>query len=60
LTEKELDSRYEALLEEQYLLKKYANLDLFEQNQIPAEDRRWWLDRIKRDQEEEKERAQKA
>jgi len=57
LTDEELESRYESLLEEQYLLKTHAKLSLFEQEQIPAEDRRWWIERIKKAQEEQEAQA---
>lgn len=48
------------MLEEQYLLKKHGGLSLFEQEQIVAEDRTWWYHRIKKDLDEEQERANRA
>ena len=36
------------------MLKKGADLNLFEQNNITAEDRAWWVKRIEKQQEAEK------
>jgi len=60
LTDQELENRYDSILEEQYILKKHANLSIQEQELIHAEDRRWWLERIKKDHEEEESRASRA
>lgn len=39
-------------MEQQFQLKYYGNLTLFEQNQMPAEDRAWWVERIHRELKE--------
>jgi len=44
-------------MEEEYLLKKHANLQLTEIANMSAETRRWWLKRIKKDRDEENEAA---
>lgn len=60
LSNEELESRYEAILEEQFTLKTYGNLSLLEQEQIHAEDRRWWYERLKKKIEDDKKAASKA
>lgn len=55
----ECERIYESLCEEEYLLKKHANLSLIEISGMSAETRKWWLKRIKRDKEEEQEAANK-
>lgn len=41
-------------MEESFILKTYGELSLFEQNQLTAEDRTWWLRRLKKKAEDEK------
>jgi len=36
-------------MEQQFQLKYHGNLDLFEQNMMPAEDRAWWMKRIEKE-----------
>ena len=48
------------MLEQQYQLKRYGKLTLFEQDQMTAEDRAWWIQRIDRDHKEQAEREKKA
>lgn len=43
-------------MEQQFQLHYYGGLSLFEQNQMTAEERSWWLSRVKRARDEENER----
>jgi hypothetical protein len=47
-------------MEEQFILKEYGDLSLFEQNQMVAEDRAWWIKRLEREYEEKAKREQDA
>ena len=47
-------------MEQQFLLKRYGKLDLFEQNQMSGEDRSWWLKRIKEENDKQAEEEKKA
>ena len=42
-------------MEQQFQLKHYANLNLFEQNMMPAEDRAWWMKRIEKEMKDKAE-----
>lgn len=42
-------------MEVSYRLKKHGNLSLFEQDNMTAEDRKWWIERIEKDLEAEQE-----
>jgi hypothetical protein len=44
-------------MEQEYILKREAGLSLFEIAFMSAEDRLWWLRRIKEDREKEKDAA---
>jgi len=44
-------------MEEQFQLKTYGDLSLFEQNQMTAEERGWWMRRLQRHFDEEKAKA---
>lgn len=44
-------------MEEQFQLKTHGNLSLFEQNQMTAEERGWWMRRLQRHIDEERARA---
>lgn len=35
-------------MEQQFQLKMHGNMSIFEQNQMTAEDRRWWIERLKK------------
>jgi hypothetical protein len=52
--------RYYDLLEEQFILKCYGELSLFEQQCLTAEDRVWWIQRINKKNEEERKEFDKA
>lgn len=58
----EYDKAYYNLLEQQFLLKYYGNLSLFEQASMIAEDRAWWMKRIEKEikDKEDNERRQMA
>jgi hypothetical protein len=45
-------------MEQQFQLKNYGKLSLFEQNQMPAEERAWWMRRLDREFKERKEREE--
>lgn len=36
-------------MEQTFMLKEYGKLNLFEQNNMTSEDRRWWLKRLERE-----------
>ena len=52
----QLDKVWERLMEEQFQLKEYGKLSLFEQNQMTAEERIWWLKRLSRENDERNKR----
>lgn len=39
-------------MEQQFQLKYYGNLSVFEQDQMSAEDRAWWIERISKELKE--------
>lgn len=39
-------------MEERFQLKEYGHLNFFEQAQMPADERRWYLDRLKKEADE--------
>jgi len=47
-------------MEQQFQLKRYGDLDLFEQANMNAEDRAWWLKRIEKELKEQAEREKQA
>lgn len=47
-------------MEEQFQLHEYAKLSLFEQDQMTAEERAWWLKRTQKEIEERNKREQDA
>ena len=47
-------------MEESYLLKRHGKYTLHEQNDMTAEERKWVLNRIKKQADEEKQEADKA
>ena len=42
-------------MEQTFILKRYGNFSLFEQNLMTAEERKWYITRIKRERENETE-----
>jgi len=60
LSHDEFERIYNNLLEQQFLLKTYGKLTLFEQNSMTAEDRRWWMQRIQEENEKKAEEEKKA
>lgn len=44
------------MMEQQFQLKEYGGLNLFEQAQMTAEERGWWLKRLDRERKEQQER----
>jgi hypothetical protein len=40
-----MDKHFNQLMEQEYSLKEYGKLNLFEQNTMPAEERAWWIKR---------------
>jgi hypothetical protein len=46
-------------MEQQFQLKHHGNLSLFEQNQMPAEDRGWWMKRLQKEHKDKQEAEQK-
>jgi len=47
-------------MEEQFQLHEYAKLSLFEQDQMSAEERAWWLKRTQKEIEERNKRENEA
>lgn len=43
-------------MEQQFQLKHYGNLSLFEQNQMTAEERAWYVKRIDKEQRDQNEK----
>ncbi len=43
-------------MEQRFQLKEYGNLSLFEQAQMPAEERAWYIKRLDREYKEKAER----
>lgn len=60
LTSEQFLSKYYDLLEEQFILKTYGDLSLFEQQCLNYEDRQWWYERLKKKMEDEREQADKG
>jgi len=60
LNPSEFEKIYNNIMEQQFLLKRYGKLDLFEQNEMSAEDRNWWLRRIKEENDKQAEEEKKA
>jgi hypothetical protein len=47
-------------MEQQFQLKHYGKLDLWEQAHMNAEDRAWWLKRIEKELREKAEKEKQA
>lgn len=47
------------LMEQQFMLKQYGNISLFEQNSMTAEERTWWINRLEKEAQRRKEEMQK-
>lgn len=60
LRPEEYDRQYQNLMEQQFLLKRYGKLDIFEQAAMSAEDRQWWLKRVQEENEKQAEAEKKA
>lgn len=60
LNPEEYEKLYNNIMEQQFLLKRYGRLDLFEQNNMSAEDRQWWLKRIKEEHDKQAEEEKRA
>jgi len=45
------------LLEEQFILKYHGKLSIFEQENINSEDRQWWINRLKKQFEDEEDKS---
>jgi hypothetical protein len=60
LKPEEYDKQYGNLMEQQFLLKRYGKLTLFEQAAMSSEDRQWWLKRIQEENEKQAESEKKA
>jgi hypothetical protein len=51
-----LEKQYDSLLEQQFLLKQHGGLTLFEQDNMTAEDRKWWIKRLEKENRDREER----
>lgn len=47
-------------MEEEFQLKEYGHLSLFEQSQMTAEERAWWLKRVQKEIEDRNKRESEA
>ena len=56
----ELDNEYYHVLEQMFQLKHHGHLNLFEQDLLTAEDRKWWIDRIKKQYEDEEKQSKSS
>jgi hypothetical protein len=45
-------------MEQSFQLKQYGNLSLFEQEQLTAEDRGWWMRRLQKEHKDRQESEQ--
>lgn len=43
-------------MEQRFQLKEYGNLSLFEQAQMPADERAWWMRRLNEENKKKQER----
>ena len=57
MSDEELENRYNSILEEQFVLKYHGKLSIFEQENITAEDREWFFNRLKKEKEAEEDRS---
>lgn len=48
----ECDRAWERIMEERFQLKEYGHLNFFEQAQMPADERKWYLERLQKEAEE--------
>lgn len=46
-------------MEQQFQLKEYGKLDIFEQAQMTAEERGWWMKRLEKEAKDRQEREKK-
>ena len=60
LNPEEFERMYSNIMEQQFLLKRYGKLDLFEQSAMSSEDRQWWLKRIQEENDKQAEAEKKA
>ena len=56
----ELDREYNHIMEQSFQLKKHGELSLFEQDIMASEDRAWWMARLKKMHEEQKQQSNMA
>jgi hypothetical protein len=54
-----LEEEYWHLMEQSFLLKHYGHLDINEQLSMTAEDRTWWLKRIDKEHQKERDASHK-
>ena len=47
-------------MEQSFLLKHYGHLSIPEQNEMTAEDRNWWLERVDKEHKKEEDAAKRA
>lgn len=57
---REFERMWEHLMEEQFQLKEYAKLNLFEQAEMTSEERAWWLKRTQKEIEERNKKESEA
>jgi len=47
-----MENEYWAIMNHSFLLKHYGHLTIEEQNNMTFEDRKWWIERIKKERDE--------
>lgn len=59
-TNEEFEKQYNQLMEQQFQLKYHGRFTLFEQSQMVAEDRTWYLKRLEKEFKDKAEREKKS
>lgn len=47
-------------MEQQFQLKEYGKLSIFEQNNMTSEDRAWWVRRLDKEMKDKQEQERKS
>ena len=55
-----MEAEWNDLMEQQYILSTRGDLNIFEQSLMTAEERAWWIQRLRKDNEAEKQAMNKA
>lgn len=55
----EYEKEWQMLMEQSFQLKHHGHFTLFEQSNMTAEERKWWMERLKRHEQEREEAMKK-